>query len=149
MQYFPSVDLLTKALKISVNDFNSKKKALVGISFLRQLIEAALESVEFDEKWYLAQYEDVREAHRTGAIKDPREHFITTGYFEGRRPSANSFDGIWYVNENKDVAEALRMGRLDSPFTHYQRVGEGEGRAPSEGTANQVAKWMVSLFGKR
>src|SRR3546814_6320613 len=92
MKYFPSLSLMTRALRIGVDDFNRHKMTLVSTKVLRKLIEAALEGVEFDEKWYLKQYGDIADAHRKGQIVNLREHFITSGYFEGRRPSGRHFD---------------------------------------------------------
>src|SRR3546814_860803 len=138
MKYFPSLSLMTRALRIGVDDFNRHKMTLVSTKVLRKLIEAALEGVEFDEKWYLKQYGDIADAHRKGQIVNLREHFITSGYFEGRRPSGRHFDARWYVSTNKDVADALRQGRLDSPLAHYERVGESEGRPPREDGKDEV-----------
>src|SRR3546814_15419655 len=73
---------------------------LVSTKVLRKLIEAALEGVEFDEKWYLKQYGDIADAHRKGQIVNLREHFITSGYFEGRRPSGRHFDA-WRSEERR------------------------------------------------
>src|SRR3546814_4961806 len=122
MKYFPSLSLMTRALRIGVDDFNRHKMTLVSTKVLRKLIEAALEGVEFDEKWYLKQYGDIADAHRKGQIVNLREHFITSGYFEGRRPSGRHFDARWYVSTNKDVADALRQGRSEEHTSELQSL---------------------------
>lgn len=40
-----------------------------------------------DEPWYLAQYPDVAEAVRKGALPSARHHFLRHGYAEGRKAS--------------------------------------------------------------
>src|SRR3546814_5649631 len=107
MKYFPSLSLMTRALRIGVDDFNRHKMTLVSTKVLRKLIEAALEGVEFDEKWYLKQYGDIADAHRKGQIVNLREHFITSGYFEGRRPSGRHFDARWRSEEHTSELQSL------------------------------------------
>src|SRR3546814_18672540 len=99
---------MSGARGMGVDKFNRHKMKLGSTKGWRKLIEGALEGVEFDEKWYLKQYGDIADAHRKVQIVNLREHFITSGYFEGRRPSGRHFDTRWYVSTNKDVADALR-----------------------------------------
>ncbi len=68
----------------------------------------------FDIAFYLESNPDV-----AAADVDPFEHFITTGYREGRNPSA-SFDIFYYTRKH------LRDDPRD-PLTHYFEVGRAAG----------------------
>jgi glycosyltransferase involved in cell wall biosynthesis len=62
---------------------------------------------EFDAKFYLESYEDVRSAG-----VDPFEHYISTGFREGRNPSAD-FDTRFYIQRYLD-------GKPEqNPLLHY------------------------------
>lgn len=74
----------------------------------------------FDVAYYLARYPDIG-----AAGVDPYQHFMTTGWKEGRNPSA-LFDVGFYLNRNQDVAAAGI-----NPLTHFEAAGWKEGRDPS------------------
>ena len=73
----------------------------------------------FDQEWYLVKYPDVARARR-----DPLEHYLKRGGFEGRCASPY-FDGGWYLREYPDDAQAR-----ENPLVHYLRRGKKEGRKP-------------------
>jgi hypothetical protein len=85
-----------------------------GVSYDRHVME-----VEFDREYYLAAYPDV-----ANAGVDPFEHFITTGWREGRNPNL-SFSVSDYLDFYPDVAIAGI-----NPFLHYLVAGKSEGRLP-------------------
>lgn len=72
----------------------------------------------FDYDGYLSANPDVR---ATGA--DPYAHYISTGWREGRDPSAR-FDTTFYLAKNPDVAASGA-----NPLLHYVTAGQFEGRA--------------------
>ena len=74
----------------------------------------------FDPAYYLAHNPDV-----AAAGVDPLQHFLVSGWHEGRNPSA-VFDTNWYLTHNPDVKAA----GLD-PLLHYDTYGWKEGRDPS------------------
>jgi len=76
-----------------------------------------LKSGLFDKKYYLNQYEDVKQ-HAKNALY----HYIKNGWREGRNPSA-LFDTNLYLTHNPDVK---RKGI--NPLVHYIRYGKKEGR---------------------
>ena len=84
----------------------------------RAIIAAAIEG-EFDADYYLKTYADVK---ATGV--PPLEHYIETGWREGRNPSAD-FDTDYYLRANSDVGIAEV-----NPLYHYARYGRKEGRRP-------------------
>ena len=78
----------------------------------REVVEA-----EFDAGFYLAAHPDVA---RAGV--DPIEHFLVSGWREGRDPN-RQFSVREYLDANPDVAAAGL-----NPFVHYLRTGRAEGR---------------------
>ena len=74
----------------------------------------------FDVAFYLAQNPDV-----AAAGVDPYQHYMTTGWKEGRNPDA-LFDDRYYLTQNPDVAAAGV-----NPLTHFEQNGWREGRQPS------------------
>ena len=81
----------------------------------------------FDEQYYLRQ-SVVDDPSRVDAL----EHYIRTGWREGRNPSRN-FNGNLYLQQYRDVA-ASGM----NPLIHYIRHGRKEGRnAFGESLADQ------------
>jgi hypothetical protein len=78
----------------------------------RETVEA-----EFDARFYLAAHPDVA---RAGV--DPIEHFLVSGWREGRDPN-REFSVREYLEANPDVAAAGV-----NPFVHYLRAGRAEGR---------------------
>jgi VCBS repeat-containing protein len=73
-----------------------------------------------DKLYYYSQYHDVWNAHA-----DADQHFMQTGWKEGRNPDA-FFDTKAYLATYADVAAAGV-----NPLTHYDQSGWKEGRDPS------------------
>lgn len=76
-------------------------------------------AAEFDADYYLGAYPDVADAG-----VDPLSHFMTTGWREGRDPTAR-FSVNDYLENYPDIAIAGI-----NPFLHYVRAGRAEGRSP-------------------
>jgi len=88
-----------------------------ALSITGDVIEQA--SLIFDPDWYVLQYPDIG-----AAGVDPIQHFLTTGFTEGRNPNPY-FDGAWYAGNYPDVA-----AHGENPFVHYLFYGAREGRKP-------------------
>lgn len=73
----------------------------------------------FDAEHYLNLYPDIRQAGI-----DPFEHFINTGWREGRNPNS-WFDTNYYLKRYNDIRDAGV-----EPFSHYIYTGQYEGRQP-------------------
>ena len=71
----------------------------------------------FDAQYYLSHNPDVAAAH-----VDPLLHYETTGWIEGRDPSA-AFSTTQYLSHYADVITA----RID-PLAHFAQFGQAEGR---------------------
>jgi hypothetical protein len=122
---------LTKAVDVEDNKYVSVPEDL-----FRHLLAAAIkQKALFDEKFYLATYSDVAKAIKRGDIASGLEHYITTGYFEGRLPKQLMIDERFYLQENPDVADAIRRGQLRNAQEHFEATGFREGRAPYRGFA--------------
>jgi len=74
---------------------------------------------DFDAAYYLANNPDV-----AAAGVDPLQHYLNSGWREGRNPSAY-FNTGWYLNQNPDVRAAGM-----NPLQHYEDVGWKQGRDP-------------------
>ncbi len=79
--------------------------------------ERRLVEPEFEAAFYLQTNPDVAQAGQ-----DPLEHFLITGWLEGRDPSPR-FSVRDYLEIYPDIAQAGI-----NPFVHYLRAGRGEGR---------------------
>ncbi|MBD2077597.1 hypothetical protein H6F86_27690 [Phormidium sp. FACHB-592] len=79
----------------------------------------------FDERFYLMAYPDVRAAIQRGQVRDAYTHYQRTGRFEGRFPRFNEAS---YLARNPDVAAAVRQRSVRSGYDHWLRVGRFEDR---------------------
>jgi hypothetical protein len=98
-----------------------------------EIVRLLLRSVQVDEEWYLTEYPDIAEAVASGEVKSARNHFIDSGYFEGRMPAPLEIDEAWYLAEYPDVAEGIGRGEIQSALQHYREHGYAEGRLPFPG----------------
>ena len=90
-------------------------------SFVRHLeLRVVAESGLFSEEYYATHNPDVIQAGR-----DPLEHFLDTGAWEGRKPS-EGFDPNYYLRTYPDV-EPTRL----NPLAHYLWLGSIGGRRPT------------------
>ncbi|QTL02434.1 hypothetical protein J5J86_16755 [Aquabacter sp. L1I39] len=72
-----------------------------------------------DVTYYMERYDDVR-----ASALDPWEHYVTTGFKEGRNPNA-LFDTDWYLRHNPDAAQEGM-----NPLLHYLTRGAAQGANP-------------------
>jgi hypothetical protein len=141
VKYFPSFAQLSSMLRVRSEVFETKRKIAIGADVLKELITRALISVDFDPEWYLATYPDVKEAYEKGRIQDLKEHFISSGYFEGRQPQAVKLDEKWYLKNYPDIREAIGAGRVRSAEEHYTQNGQIEWRSPNPDIESSVVRW--------
>ena len=115
----------------------SSKTNYVAIErfYWQGVFELRLSDVDIDEAWYLGQYPDVAAAIEKNVIKNARQHFCQSGYFEHRMPYRIDVDSEWYLATNPDVLEAVRKGTFSSPQEHFEMLGYKEGRHPHAGFA--------------
>ena len=130
MNSLPAFKLLKQQL--SVVTVNGQLKVNNTYDEFLDVIRTLLRGIPVDDDWYVAQYPDVAEALAAGDIKSPKQHFIFSGYFEGRMPCAFKVDETWYLAEYPDVAEGIKRGEIASAEQHFLENGYQEGRQPSK-----------------
>ena len=130
MKYLPPFS----ALKRSVRLLSVKGQLKLDMNYdeFLDMVKLFLRAMPFDEAWYRRTYPDVAQAIHTGTYRDARQHFIESGYFEGRRPFPLEVDEAWYIAKNSDVAESVRNGTVASAQEHFEQHGYEEGRWPGE-----------------
>ncbi len=92
---------------------------------------AAIETVSFDEDWYLSAYLDVQAAIDKGGFTSGLHHYGLVGFFECRFPTDIKVDDEFYVETYPDVKQAVALGTLPSGKIHFLTKGYKEGRIPS------------------
>lgn len=103
------------------NSYSKKSRKAAADQLERQIVEVENSGL-FDEAWYWEQYPDVVKAG-----VNPIEHYLKTGAYEGRNPSA-TFDTAWYLSNYRDVTDSGL-----NPLVHYIRFGRHEARASRPG----------------
>lgn len=107
-------------------------RAGTGDSRLSYMKDLYFSLWDFDEDWYLAQYEDVRKAIPNDDFLTGRDHFEAVGYFEGRLPVSPVVDHDWYLSWYPDVSAAIIEGALVSAQDHFLGAGYAEGRLAAD-----------------
>jgi hypothetical protein len=117
--------------KLSVVTVNGQLKVNNTYDEFLDIVRSLIRSADFDSEWYMTEYPDIAEAVAAGDIKSPKEHFVDSGYFEGRLPCALKVDEAFYLEKYPDVAEAIARGDSESAEQHFLTHGYWEGRVPS------------------
>lgn len=143
--YFPHIDLLLQALRINRDRLNSKSKIAIDAKLLKAVLQAMVAGAPFNEEFYKQSYPDLAAAQASGQIPDLRQHFIETGYFEGRFGAPPQVDEAYYTSTYKDVGQAVLKGDVSSGTEHYLRSGASEGRVPNEEVRPELEAWMLVL----
>ena len=128
MKYLPPFDVIKRSIEISAS--KGQVTATASYENLLEMIKCLLSIVDVDEGWYLDQYPDVAQAIDQGKTVSGRQHFIDSGYFEGRLPYLISINEKWYLKNYPDVAASVRGGSEPSGQAHFIQGGYREGRLP-------------------
>lgn len=105
-----------RSASIELNSFVPNNEGQLKCDYDNQM---DLVRSEFNDAYYLSCYPDVADAG-----VDPLDHFLYTGWHEGRNPNAE-FDTEYYLKTNTDVRN---LGV--NPFIHYLTIGRSESRRP-------------------
>jgi hypothetical protein len=119
-------------------------KIAIPRPLLELIMRCLLLQLPFDEANYLRRNDDVRASVERGEISSGHQHFVATGYFEGRSGGIR-VDEDWYLKAYADVADAVANGLIASATDHYAAAGAEEWRVPSLGTGGAVAAWRSAL----
>jgi hypothetical protein len=114
-------------------------------SLLEFLLRQILIHAEFDEETYLRMNPDVAASVRKGEWPQAKDHYIASGYFEGRAGATKTINEAWYLRVNPDVAEAVRSGEWLSGESHYNEKGLFEWRAPNKELREVFSSWRMAL----
>lgn len=129
MAYIPCFEQIKQLAEITV--FKDELRVSLSYENFSELIKKFIACVPFDEEWYLEMNPDIKTAIDEGLIETAAEHYVESGYFEGRLPYAPDVNEEWYVQEYPDVAEILDRGEEESPSHHFINRGYREGRLPA------------------
>ena len=143
--YFPSYEQLLKSGGQTRASVEAAKKVTVPLKLFEFLMQVALTSADFDVEHYLAMNPDIRDAMKKGSEISPHQHYISYGYFEGRKGGLPKVDDAWYLRTYPDVAAAVKSGGVRSATEHFEIMGAGEGRAPSQELSDVAVKWKALL----
>ena len=143
--YVPHVDLLLQALRVNRERLNSRSKIAIDARLLKALLQAIVVRTPFSEEFYKQTYPDLAEAHAAGSIADLHQHYVESGYFEGRFGAPPVVDEAFYTSHYKDVGQAVLRGDVVSGTEHYLRSGAAEGRLPTEEARDELDAWMSVL----
>lgn len=99
-----------------------------SVELIRNL-QLDVQSLFFDENFYLGTNPDVASAINNGSLPNAWVHYSQFGQFEDRNPS-QVFDEAGYLSQNPDVSTAKNSGGITSGFAHFIQFGFLEGRAP-------------------
>jgi len=133
MCYVIPYKAVKKAYLSSMASIDGNSAAMAAVQLNEQItviIRLLLQSVDVDETWYRARYPDVAEAIDDGLFQSAKQHFIESGYFEGRRPGGVVVSEEWYLNTYPDVAEGVIDCLFASGAEHFELCGYDEGRLP-------------------
>jgi hypothetical protein len=144
MDFVPAYSLIMKHAEAQPNDRNGTGDVIVSRELLEFLLRCVLDQMDFDEQQYQAANPDVAAAIKRKEMHSGREHFIKTGYFEGRSGGVR-VDEAWYLARNPDVAAARKAGKFLSGAAQYRSAGAVEWRVPSPGSEDAIRMWKGVL----
>lgn len=142
--FVPPYSLILRHVVAGPDRNGGEDGAIISRKLLDFLLRCLLDHVDFDEEQYRVCNPDVAEAVREKAITSGREHFLTTGYFEGRMGGTPVLE-TWYMARNPDVAAARRAGKVSSGQVQYRMAGAQEWREPNPESVNWIRAWKDAL----
>ncbi len=143
MVSLPHPEVVLRALGITRSKLDGKTRVAVKACGLKLLVEQLVASLPFDEALYLEHNPDVALSFKEGNILDLHQHFLTSGYFEGRVASPVRVDEEYYLASYPDVAEAIRRREVASATAHYASAGAIEGRSPTKESEPAFRRWVA------
>jgi hypothetical protein len=136
---------LRSALPSGADGHSDDPKQIPANAALRMVLETALAGQPFDEAKYLAANPDVARAIKHGKCRSAHEHYLLTGYYEGRDTGHPEFDEAWYLQRYPDVKQAVSRGESKSGLEHYKGPGVREWRSPNKAAEPDIARWRSIL----
>jgi hypothetical protein len=140
--FVPHFDVILAELGLTRSQFEAGPSVTVPKELFKLLFRGVLQQSDFDDAYYFSRNSDVKKALDSKKISSGRDHFIRTGYFEGRKGLKATVDEDWYSDTYKDIGEALEKKVISSAEEHYRALGEVEWRIPSRKVAAEVRSWL-------
>ena len=106
-QYFPHIDLVLQSLRINRERLSSKSKIAIDARLLRLMLQTVAATLPFSEEFYMEHYPDIADAYAAGKIPNLHQHFLDSGYLEGRIGYPPEIDEKFYLSTYKDVSKAV------------------------------------------
>ena len=144
-EYLPPFHLVQEA--IIKRGEGATATATLPLGLFEKLLRAYAVICGFDSEFYLRSNPDVSRAIKEGVIADALDHFVRSGYFEGRLGVKFDVDSDWYLERYPDVAKGLGNGLVVSADRHFNQTGYQEGRVSSSEMAKAAESWRPYLRG--
>jgi hypothetical protein len=141
--YFPPARQLLGKLDITATDLMADRVTVDGAG-LRRLIAEYARGFPFDAAWYGHANPDVEGARLAGDILSLHEHFVRSGYLEGRLPHRLPFDPVWYHGFYKDISVSFEIDNVAGMRRHFETGGFAEGRAGCEAMLADAESWRAT-----
>ena len=109
---------------------------------LRLLLQQLGRMQPFDPEFYAETYPDIEAARLSGIVADLHEHFVTSGFIEGRLPSEPPFDPVWYAQYYPDLSQVIAAHDVVGLRNHFITSGLAEGRAGTAATLPAAESWQ-------
>jgi O-methyltransferase len=90
---------------------------------LENLLRSMLRCVAVDETWYRNTYPDVDEAISNGKVPSAKDHFVASGYFEGRKRGRVVVDQNCPQRYGTNYPRYIALGGLARPEDDVLRFG--------------------------
>jgi hypothetical protein len=139
--------LLSRAVRGAASENDTEAEVRISNRLFRLLVEAALSNAPFDERSYVGANPDIADAIRRGKVASGRQHYLSSGYYEGRDTGPAGFDEAWYLQRYPDVQLAVQRGESASGLEHYRGPGMREWRSPNRAAEADIARWRKAISG--
>lgn len=125
---------------------SADSRVTIPTALFRFLLSEATRNTKLDEEECMRRNPDVALAIRQGLWASAQDHYVMSGYFEGRTGTGTIVSESWYLKTNPDVSRAVKEGEWKSAEDHYFRQGMFEWRVPSKELQDDITMWkhMVS-----
>jgi hypothetical protein len=146
--FIPPLDVVLAGLGITKEDLLADK-VKVSSNFLQFLLSKLASLSDFDSTWYATTYPDVEGARLAGEVPSLLDHFVQTGYLEGRLPHEPAFDASWYYEHYRDIGGAFNPSDTQALKNHFISRGYYEGRVGTPELVNEINQWLEASSPQR
>lgn len=136
-----SASLLFRLLGITPDQLQHET-ITVNAKALRRLLQEVALGQMFDPEFYAQTYPDLEVARLEGRLSNLHDHYIQTGFFEGRLPSEPPFDAEWYATYYSDLKGEFGTDRA-ALQNHFRTAGLAEARAGTEDSLPATETWQL------